>query len=479
MEGGSCYDPNTPLNHASVAMNLYYQAQGRHYWNCNFEGSGLITVTDPSELSSYVNYSSLSILSQNIIVVFSYFQAMVVANFNIAITRPIQNLIISYLRYLLGSPSLTDTKRDHDVTTTLIIEHSGSEFGRENVLYSATHAYVFNKLGIHSVSYHVGELTLADSYQGIELSWSIFYNKTIRRESFELRFEKRHKDLVCNSYLPYVESTANEMVTLIPEVHVYSHSSDTWETNPLKSHSTFETIAMKEELKRGLIHDLDMFVRRKYFYDRVGSAWTRSYLLHGPPGTGKTSLAAAMAKYLNFDVYDLQLSRAVESYFNPRKLLSGVMNNAIFLVEDIDEGSTVLALSNLLSSLTLGTPWGKARIVIFTTSNKDMIDPTLLSRMNMEIYMGYCCFEVFKVLASNYLGLSHVDNDEPHCLYPDIKRLIDGKIITPAQVTVELMKSDDVDVVLEGLKKAKLPKFSESRLVIQSNHANLRFLAKL
>ncbi|CAF2301330.1 major pollen allergen Ole e 10 [Brassica rapa] len=48
MEGGSCYDPNTPLNHASVAMNLYYQAQGRHQRDCYFEGSGLITVIDPS-----------------------------------------------------------------------------------------------------------------------------------------------------------------------------------------------------------------------------------------------------------------------------------------------------------------------------------------------------------------------------------------------------------------------------------------------
>ncbi|CAH8358938.1 unnamed protein product [Eruca vesicaria subsp. sativa] len=48
MEGGSCYDPNTPLNHASNAMNLYYQAQGRHQQDCYFEGSGLITITDPS-----------------------------------------------------------------------------------------------------------------------------------------------------------------------------------------------------------------------------------------------------------------------------------------------------------------------------------------------------------------------------------------------------------------------------------------------
>ncbi|CAN6857128.1 unnamed protein product [Brassica oleracea] len=112
-----------------------------------------------------------------------------------AITRQIQNLIISYLQYLPGYLSLTNTKHDHYFT--LIIEHSG-EFGKEN-------------LGIHSVNLHViGELTLADSYQGIELSWRIFFNKSIGRESFELRSDKRHKDLVYNSYLPFVETTTKE-----------------------------------------------------------------------------------------------------------------------------------------------------------------------------------------------------------------------------------------------------------------------------
>ncbi|KAH0899509.1 LOW QUALITY PROTEIN: hypothetical protein HID58_049077 [Brassica napus] len=78
-------------------------------------------------------------------------------------------------------------------------------------------------------------------------------------------------------------------------------------------------------------------------------------------------------------------------------------------------GSTVLALSGLLCSLVLGTPWGEARIiVIFTTNNKDMLDPTLLSRISVDIYMVHCCFEGFKVLASNYWGLSHVNDDEPH-----------------------------------------------------------------
>lgn len=111
----------------------------------------------------------------------------------------------------------------------------------------------------------------------------------------------------------------------------------------------------------------------------------------------------------------------------------------------------MLALSDLLSCLSgFGTPYGEARIVIFTTNNKDRLDPTMLGRMSMQIYMGHCCFEGFKTLASNYLGLSH-DNDEPHRLYPDIKRLIDGQVVTPAQVKEELMKSEDVDVALEGL----------------------------
>ncbi|KAK1368896.1 major pollen allergen Ole e 10 [Heracleum sosnowskyi] len=47
-EGGPCFLPPTMVNHASVAMNLYYQSQGRHTWNCDFNGTGVVAVTDPS-----------------------------------------------------------------------------------------------------------------------------------------------------------------------------------------------------------------------------------------------------------------------------------------------------------------------------------------------------------------------------------------------------------------------------------------------
>uniref|UniRef100_A0A5B7BRB7 Putative glucan endo-1,3-beta-D-glucosidase n=1 Tax=Davidia involucrata TaxID=16924 RepID=A0A5B7BRB7_DAVIN len=47
-EGGLCYHPNTLINHASVAMNIYYQYFHRNPWNCDFRNSGLTVMTNPS-----------------------------------------------------------------------------------------------------------------------------------------------------------------------------------------------------------------------------------------------------------------------------------------------------------------------------------------------------------------------------------------------------------------------------------------------
>ncbi|XP_038686563.1 glucan endo-1,3-beta-glucosidase isoform X2 [Tripterygium wilfordii] len=47
-KGCPCFSPDNLINHASIAMNIYYQANGRNNWNCYFRNSGLIVMTDPS-----------------------------------------------------------------------------------------------------------------------------------------------------------------------------------------------------------------------------------------------------------------------------------------------------------------------------------------------------------------------------------------------------------------------------------------------
>jgi mitochondrial chaperone BCS1 len=88
-------------------------------------------------------------------------------------------------------------------------------------------------------------------------------------------------------------------------------------------------------LKQSIINDLNKFIKRKDYYKRIGKAWKRGYMLYGPPRTGKSSLVAAIANHLRFDIYDLELTQ-VATNLDLRRLLVGMSNQSILVVEDID-----------------------------------------------------------------------------------------------------------------------------------------------
>ncbi|KAF8085432.1 hypothetical protein N665_0667s0028 [Sinapis alba] len=405
------------------------------------------------------------------------------------IPGPIQDFIYSSLRSLFF----------RSTSTTLTLTIDDDNMGMHNDIYQAAQTYLSTKISPDAARLRIskghrdkhvnlflseGE-TVNDVYQDVELKWRFVTDKKVvgggggrspvdedgRSEYFELSFDKKHKDLILNSYVPYFESKAKEIRDERRILMLHSLNSLRWDSVILEHPSTFQTIAMEDELKRDVIDDLDRFVRRKEYYKKVGKAWKRGYLLYGPPGTGKSSLVAAMANYLKFDVYDLQLASVMRDS-DLRRLLLATRNRSILVIEDIDcavdfpnrleqqqpgegkncgDSQAPLTLSGLLNFIDgLWSSCGDERIIIFTTNHKDKLDPALLrpGRMDMHIYMGHCTFQGFKTLASNYLGWN--DTTLPHRLYPKIERLMDGEVITPAQVAEELMKSEDADVALEG-----------------------------
>ncbi|KAL5721747.1 Protein HYPER-SENSITIVITY-RELATED 4 [Ranunculus cassubicifolius] len=157
--------------------------------------------------------------------------------------------------------------------------------------------------------------------------------------SFELRFHKKHKDKVLNSYLPFIINQANDIEQETRVVKLYKlgggNGDGSWNSIQLHHPVTFDKLAMDDAQKKMIMDDLDRFVKRKDFYRRVGKAWKRGYLLYGPPGTGKSSLVAAMANYLNFDIYDLELT-SLRGNSDFRRLLVSTKNQSILVVEDMD-----------------------------------------------------------------------------------------------------------------------------------------------
>ena len=154
-------------------------------------------------------------------------------------------------------------------------------------------------------------------------------------KSFEVSFHKKHKDKALKSYLPHIVATAKAMKDQHRSLKMHMIEYDAWTAVDLRHPSTFDTLAMDKKLKQSVMDDLERFVKRKDYYKRIGRAWKRGYLLYGPPGTGKSSLIAAMANYLKFDIYDLELTE-VSCNSNLRKLLVGMSNRSILVVEDID-----------------------------------------------------------------------------------------------------------------------------------------------
>ncbi|XP_021833935.1 AAA-ATPase At2g18190-like [Prunus avium] len=210
---------------------------------------------------------------------------------------------------------------------------------------------------------------VADAFEGINLNWRYVVEKHPSgcvEHRFELTFQKEHKDKVMTSYLAYVVRRAEAIKQeskIINLSNVYSDSEVEFE-HP----ATFETIAMEPGLKQKIIKDLERFVSRREFYKKVGKAWKRGYLLYGPPGTGKSSLIAAMANYLKFDVFELELD-SIESDSELKSALLSTTNRSILVIEDIDcsvnDEERRYTLSGLLNFMDgLWSSCGDERIIV-------------------------------------------------------------------------------------------------------------------
>ena len=246
-----------------------------------------------------------------------------------------------------------------------------------------------------------------------------------------------------------------------------------WESVPFKHPSTFETLAMDPAKKRRIMEDLKDFAECESFYRKTGRAWKRGHLLYGPPGTGKSSMIAAMANYLGYDIYDLELAE-VRSNSELRKLLMKTSSKSIIVIEDIDcsielknrsskkkqsyyepemmltgsglggdEGNgNTITLSGLLNFTDgLWSCCGSERIFVFTTNHIEKLDPALLrsGRMDMHIYMSYCTFASVKILLKNYLGYEEGDLSDD--VLKELERVVDKAEITPADVSECLIKN--------------------------------------
>ncbi|CAA7051967.1 unnamed protein product [Microthlaspi erraticum] len=315
------------------------------------------------------------------------------------------------------------------------------------------------------------------------------YVDHVLREGKDIGLRKRERKLYTNN-----------------QSHVFDYSSwskGRWSSVPFDHPATFETLAMDPEKKEAIKKDLIRFSKAKDYYRKVGKAWKRGYLLFGPPGTGKSTMIAAMANFMNYDVYELELT-IVKDNSDLKKLMLETKGKSIFVVEDIDcsldltgqrkkkkdededdddddeeeeedaskkkwKRESTVTLSGLLNAIDgLWSSCSGEMIIVFTTNFVDDLDPALIrrGRMDNHIEMSYCRFEAFKVLAKNYLEI------ESHDLYGEIERMVEETDMSPADVAENLMpksEEEDADICLKRLVKSLEEEKVKARKLAEEN----------
>uniref|UniRef100_A0A1J3DQT5 Putative mitochondrial chaperone BCS1-B n=1 Tax=Noccaea caerulescens TaxID=107243 RepID=A0A1J3DQT5_NOCCA len=348
-----------------------------------------------------------------------------------------------------------------------------------------------------------------DVFEGVKVTWHsnmkvsqsqanyFSRNTSDERRFFTLTFHKRHRGMITTTYVEHVLREGKEIGMSNRERKLYTNnsskewypwSSGKWSNVPFHHPASFNTLAMDPEKKEAIKKDLIKFSKGKDYYKKVGKPWKRGYLLFGPPGTGKSTMISAIANFLEYDVYDLELTTVMNNS-ELKKLLLDTKGKSIIVIEDIDcsleltgqrktkkeeddedddeekkkdvekkekkedEKKSKVTLSGLLNSIDgLWSACSDEKIIIFTTNYVDKLDPALIrrGRMDNHIEMSFCRFEAFKVLAKNYLEI------ESHGLYGEIERLFGETDMSPADVAETLMpKSDeeDADICIKRLVK--------------------------
>jgi hypothetical protein len=127
-----------------------------------------------------------------------------------------------------------------------------------------------------------------------------------------------------------------------------------WEECEFISTRKFENLFF--EHKYDLLNKLNFFINNKEFYQYEGHPYTFGLGLHGPPGTGKTSIIKCIANKLNRHIIVIPLSKIktqrefseyfFESYYTRNNVKKIDFKDKIIVFEDIDCMSNIVKKRN-------------------------------------------------------------------------------------------------------------------------------------
>lgn len=224
------------------------------------------------------------------------------------------------------------------------------------------------------------------------------YDTDTKLKSLRIRMFGKNKKIMSSLYNEFKFKNTNSST-----IYTSGNNSD-WRYVCEVPKRDINTVVIDSKIKESILKRIKDWQESRAWYKDRGLSYKLGLVLYGPPGTGKTSFIKALASYLEYDVYILDLN--TQSDLTLSKTLSSTGKKSIIVMEDFDSVKATLSRDNtpngevkdeilgVTTSGLLNAMDGLAplddRIIIMTTNHLEKIDPALVrkGRIDEKFYFG-------------------------------------------------------------------------------------------
>jgi hypothetical protein len=300
--------------------------------------------------------------------------------------------------------------------------------------------------------YDTGEFPIGSNY---DYSYKIVISSDKSKEvidKFILKSMEFYRKDICEDFC------------LDNETKVYIYDDGYWDLLYRLPKRKRETVYLPKNMLGKFIDYLDNWKceKQESWHEEMGIPYKCNILLHGYPGTGKTSLIKTIAGKFNYNIYMLNFNSKLDDT-KLMKAIKTVKDNSILVMEDIDclfaerkkndEFKNQITFSGLLNILD-GVASKPGLITFLTTNYKMKLDKALLrpGRIDYQIEFSYSTKDQIQAMYNKFF--TENSDEDFDSFWKKIKKL---KLTMSLLQTYfyQCYQSEEMDIIknIDELKK--------------------------